>query len=298
MTVALSRDMDAAVTPGHTDAALIIAPPRMGRWFGSILIVLIVAWIVYQILTNPGFEWDVVGEYLLDSSVLSGVLMTLQLTVLVMLIGSAVGIVIAVMRMSGDPLLGFVAHSFVWFFRGTPVLIQLVFWYNLATLFPEIALGIPFGGPKFFEISSTIAISSFTAAMLGLGLNEAAYMAEIVRAGLLSVDPGQSEASKALGHRPTQTFFKVVLPQAMKAIIPPTGNQLIGTLKFTSLASTVALYELMHSVEVIYARTFQTVPMLIVAALWYLFLVSILSIFQYFVERHYSRGWRQPVGGH
>jgi polar amino acid transport system permease protein len=170
------------------------------------------------------------------------------------------------------------------------VLVQLVFWYNLASLFPEISLGIPFGGPKFFEISSTIAISSFTAAMLGLGLNEAAYMAEIVRAGMLSVDPGQSEASKALGHRPWQTFRVVVLPQAMRAIVPPTGNQVIGMLKYTSIASVVALGELMHSVETIYSRTFETIPLLIVAALWYLIMVSILSVLQHLIERHYGRG--------
>ena len=196
------------------------------------------------------------------------------------------------MRLSRDPLLNFCAHGFVWFFRGTPVLVQLVFWYNLAALFPQIELGIPFDGPKVFAISATAAISSFTAALLGLGLNEGAYMAEIIRAGLLSVDAGQTEASKALGHRPWQTFRVVVLPQAMKAIVPPTGNQLIGMLKYTSLASVVALHELMHSVETIYSRTFETMPMLIVAALWYLILVSLLSIGQYFIERYYLRGWQ------
>ena len=188
-------------------------------------------------------------------------------------------------------LLGLCANAFVWFFRGTPVLVQLVFWYNLASLFPEITLGVPFGGPKFYAISATAAISSFTAALLGLGLNEAAYMAEIIRAGLLSVDPGQSEASKALGHRPFQTFRVIVLPQAMKAIVPPTGNQVIGMLKYTSIASVVSLQELMHSVESIYNRNFETVPLLIVAALWYLVLVTVLSVGQFFIERYYSRGW-------
>jgi polar amino acid transport system permease protein len=158
-----------------------------------------------------------------------------------------------------------------------------------------LSLGIPFGGPKFVEISATVAISSFTAALLGLGLNEGAYMAEIIRAGLLSVESGQSEASKALGHRPWQTFRVVVLPQAMKAIVPPTGNQVIGMLKYTSLASVVALHELMHSVETIYSRTFETMPLLIVAALWYLILVSILSVVQFFIERHYLKGWQAEV---
>lgn len=276
-----------------SSAPAIIHPPRFGRWIGVVLVGAVVAWIVYQVLTNPGFQWDVVGRYLLDAGVLKGVVMTLQLTAIVMIVGLLIGIVVAVMRMSGDPLLVFCAHTFVWFFRGTPVLVQLVFWYNLAALFPAIEIGIPFGGPKFFEIPATVAISSFTAALLGLGLNEGAYMAEIIRAGLLSVDNGQTEASKALGHKPWHTFWVIVLPQAMKAIVPPTGNQVIGMLKYTSIASVVALYELMHSVELIYSRTFETVPLLIVAALWYLFLVSLLSVAQYFIERYYSKGWQR-----
>lgn len=279
----------AASIPEMPPSGAIVRPTNWPRRFGAAFVVLVNVWIVYQILTNPGFEWSVVGRYMFDPGVLQGVFMTLELTVLVMAIGVVVGVVVALMRMAGDPLLTFCAHAFVWFFRGTPVLVQLVFWYNLAALFPEISFGIPFGGPKIWEISATVAISSFTAAMLGLGLNEGAYMAEIIRAGLLSVDQGQTEASKALGHRPWQTFRVVVLPQAMKSIVPPTGNQVIGMLKYTSLASVVALHELMHSVELIYSRTFETVPMLIVAALWYLIMVSVLSIFQFYIERHYSR---------
>lgn len=273
----------------------IVAPPRVGHWFGLVAVGAVIAWIIYQILVNPGFQWDIVGNYMFSRSVLDGVVMTLELTALVMAIGIVIGTAVALLRMSGDPLMVFCAHAFVWFFRGIPVLVQLVFWYNLASLFPEISLGIPLGGPKFFSISSTAAISSFTAAMLGLGLNEAAYMAEIIRAGLLSVDHGQTEASKALGHRPWQTFHVVVLPQAMKAIVPPTGNQVIGMLKYTSIASVVALSELMHSVELIYSRTFETIPLLIVAALWYLVLVSILSVIQHFIENYYSKGWTNQV---
>jgi len=253
-------------------------------------LVVFAVWIVFQVLTNPGFQWAIVGRYMLHPEILRGVAMTIELTVLVMLMGTALGVALAAMRLSRDRLPPFCAGVFVWFFRGTPVLVQLVFWYNLAALFPQLSLGIPFGGPKLASVSSTEAISSFTAAMLGLGLNEAAYMAEIVRAGLLSVDPGQTEASKALGYRPWQTFRVVVLPQAMKAIVPPTGNQVIGMLKYTSIASVVALGELMHSVENIYSRTFETVPLLIVAALWYLIMVSILSVVQSFIERRYARG--------
>jgi len=280
--------------PGST-AEQIVDPPRYGRWVAVLAVAVALTWVAYQLLTNPGFQWDIVFRYMFSAPVLQGVAMTIQLTCLVMLIGIGIGVVVALMRMSRDPLLNLCAQGFVWFFRGTPVLVQLVFWYNLAALFPQIGFGIPFGGPKFFEIPATVAISSFTAAMLGLGLNEGAYMAEIIRAGLLSVDNGQTEASKALGHKPFQTFRVVVLPQAMKAIVPPSGNQFIGMLKFTSIASVVALHELMHSVETIYNRTFETMPLLIVAALWYLIMVSILSVAQYFIERHYLKGWQPEV---
>ncbi|CAN7303110.1 amino acid ABC transporter permease [Bosea sp. LjRoot9] len=292
--------MDSRTTAARADdisaGPEILPPRRVGRWFGVAVVGVVAAWIVYQLLVNPGFQWPVVGRYMLHRDVLAGVAMTIQLTALVMVIGTLIGIVVAVMRLSADPVLAFCSHAFVWFFRGTPVLVQLVFWYNLASLFPELSLGIPFGGPKFYEISSTVAISSFTAALLGLGFNEGAYMAEIVRAGLLSVDAGQSEASKALGHKPFQTFRVVVLPQAMKAIVPPTGNQVIGMLKYTSIASVVALHELMHSVENIYSRTFETIPLLIVAALWYLIMVSVLSIVQFYIEKYYSRGWHHHAG--
>ena len=290
------EDATGAPPPESVAAPIeVLAPSRVGHWFGVVAVGVLIAWIFHQILVNPGFQWDVVGKYMLSPSVLDGVAMTIELTALVMAIGISIGIVVALMRMSDDPLLVFCAHAFVWFFRGIPVLVQLVFWYNLASLFPQLSFGVPFGGPKFYEVSATAAISSFTAAMLGLGLNEAAYMSEIIRGGLLSVDHGQTEASKALGHRPWQTFSVIVLPQAMKAIVPPTGNQVIGMLKYTSIASVVALSELMHSVELIYSRTFETIPLLIVAALWYLIMVSVLSVVQHFIESHYSRGWRnQP----
>jgi len=274
-------------------AAQVIRGTDWSRWIGGAVAAAFGAWIVYQILTNRGFQWGVVGKYMLNPAVLSGVQMTCELTVLVMVLGAIMGIVIALMRLSNNPILVLCANAYLWFFRGTPVLVQLVFWYNMAALFPEISLGVPFGGPKFFSVSSTVAITSFVAALLGLSLNEGAYMGEIVRAGILSVDPGQGDAAKALGYRPMQAFWVVVLPQAMKAIVPPTGNQVIGMLKFTSLASVVALQELMNSVESIYTRTFETIPLLIVAALWYLILVSVLSIGQHFIERYYSKGWKE-----
>ncbi len=268
----------------------ILAPSQPGRWVAGAVALLFVAWVVFQLLTNPGFEWGVVAQYLFSPEVLRGVATTVELTVVVMAAGIVLGAGLALARLAANPVLPACARAFIWFFRGVPVLVQLVFWYNLAALFPVLSLGVPFGGPKLVSVSSTAAISSFTAALLGLGLNEAAYMAEIVRAGLLSVDRGQVDASRALGHRPGQTLRIVVLPQAMRAIVPPTGNQVIGMLKYTSIASVVALPELMQSVENIYSRNFETVPLLIVAALWYLALVGVLSVGQGLIERRFARG--------
>jgi polar amino acid transport system permease protein len=248
-----------------------------------------VAWIIFQVLTNPGFQWPVVGRYLFNHEILIGLVMTIELTVLVMLAGIVIGLLLAVMKLSDTPIMSTAAGAYIWFFRGTPVLVQLVFWYNLAALFPVLSVGVPFSGPKFFSIQSTVAISSFTAALLGLGLNEGAYMAEIIRAGIVSVEHGQIEAATALGYRPLQRLWVVILPQAMKSIVPPTGNQVIGMLKYSSLASVVALQELMESAEDIYSRTFETIPLLIVASLWYLALTSLLSVAQHFIEAYYSR---------
>ncbi len=274
-----------------TDVEIKIAErARPGRGVCIVLALVFVAWVVYQIGTNPGFQWEIVGHYMFQRSILAGILTTIGLTVLVMILGTVIGVVLALMSLSTDGFVAGCGKAYVWFFRGTPVLVQLVFWYNLSTLFPNIELGLPFGGPKFYAISATVAISSFTAALLGLGLNEGAYMGEIIRAGLLSVDSGQKEAARALGYGPWQTLFTIVLPQAMKAIIPPSSNQVIGMLKYTSLASVVALPELMHSVELIYSSTFETIPLLIVASLWYLLMVTVLSLIQVRVERHYAKG--------
>jgi polar amino acid transport system permease protein len=271
-------------------AIVIREPHRPVRSLGILAALIFIAWLIFQVVINKGFQWATVGRYMLNPDVLQGVGMTVFLTILVMIIGMIIGTVLALMSLSGDAFLSGCAKAFVWAFRGTPAMVQLIFWYNLSALFPNIEIGIPFGGPKFFEVSATVAISSFTAALLGLGLNEGAYMGEIIRGGILSVDNGQREASKALGHRPWQTFVHVIAPQAMRSIVPPTGNLFIGTLKYTSLASVVSLPELMNSVEVIYSRTFETIPLLIVGSLWYLILVTILSLVQSRIEKHYSKG--------
>lgn len=285
MTEVIARHSNQA----GTRTMRIVPRRRPGHWVGIAAVAVFVAWVIFQVFTNPGFQWRVVGTYLFNPEILVGLRMTVALTVLVMLAGIAIGLLLAVMNLSQTPVVSLAARAYIWFFRGTPVLVQLVFWYNLAALFPVLSLGIPFGGPKFFSIQSTVAISSFTAALLGLGLNEGAYMAEIIRAGIVSVDRGQIEAATALGYRPLQRLWVVILPQAMKSIVPPTGNQVIGMLKYSSLASVVALQELMESAEDIYSRTFETVPLLIVASLWYLVLTSLLSVAQHFIEAYYSR---------
>jgi len=261
-----------------------------GRWVGVAVIVVLVAMLVHSFLTNPNFQWDVVGEYLFSDPVLRGLRNTLILTVLAMAIGVVGGVLLAVMRLSPNPVLAGAAAVYIWLFRGTPVITQLIFWNFLAALYPRLGLGIPFG-PTFVSVDTNTVISVFAASLLGLGLNEAAYMAEIVRGGIQSVDPGQTEAAGALGLSRTQTLRRIVLPQAMRVIVPPTGNETISMLKTTSLVVVIAYFELTVAVQTIYSRTFQTIPLLIVAALWYLALTSLLSIGQMFIERRFGRGF-------
>jgi polar amino acid transport system permease protein len=267
-----------------------------GRWVAVGVLAVLAAMLVNTILTNDGFRWDVVGRYLVSGPVLNGLRNTLILTVLSMLIGIVGGIALAVMRLSPNPLLSGVAGLYVWLFRGTPLIAQLLFWNFLAALYPRLSLGIPFG-PEFVSFDTNQLINQFTACLLGLGLNEAAYMAEIVRGGLQSVDHGQSEAAGALGMSRAQTLRRIVLPQAMRVIIPPTGNETISMLKTTSLVVVIGYFELMTSVQRIYSVNFQTIPLLIVAAIWYLALTSLLSVGQGFLERRYGRGMNRGAEG-
>jgi polar amino acid transport system permease protein len=242
-----------------------------------------------SVATNPRFEWNIVGDYFFSSQVTHGLVVTIELTVIAMVIGIALGIVLAIMRLSPNPLVSGASFTYIWFFRGTPLLVQLLFWNFISALYPKFSLGIPFG-PELTTIDANSLITPFVAAILGLGLNEAAYMAEIVRAGLLSVDEGQTEASQALGLTRLQTIRRIVLPQAMRVIIPPTGNETISMLKNTALVSVIAYTELLYSVQLIYAANYKQIPLLLVASLWYLIVTTVLSIGQYYVERHYGRG--------
>ncbi len=206
-----------------------------------------------------------------------------------MAIGIVLGVVLAVMRLSPNPLVSSSSWLYIWFFRGTPVLVQLLFWSFVSALYPRISLGIPFG-PELVNGNANAIVTPFVAAILGLGLNEGAYMAEIVRAGIISVDEGQTDAAQALGMTRLQTMRRIVLPQAMRVIIPPTGNETISMLKTTSLVSVIAYTELLYSVQLIYAVNYQQIPLLLVASIWYLIVTSVLSIGQYYIERYFGRG--------
>ena len=275
---------------GDGTAPVRVVPVRHpGRWASAGVIVVLVVMFANTLVHNKRFRWDVVGDYLFDPIVLHGLKETLKLTVFAMLIGFVGGIVIAVMRLSANPLVSSAAWLYTWLFRGTPLLVQLLFWQFLAALYPHLSLGIPFG-PEFVTADSNKLIGQLTAALLGLGLNEAAYMSEIVRAGIISVDEGQTEAAHALGMSRMQTLRRIVLPQAMRVIVPPTGNETISMLKTTSLVTVIGYIELLGTAQQIYSRTFQTIPLLITASLWYLFLTSVLSIGQYYLERYFARG--------
>lgn len=271
--------------PVHEQPFTIHRKKHLGRWGTGAIVLGLLGLLVYSVATNPRFEWDAVASYIFAPPILAGVSVTLQLTAVSMVIGLALGILIAIMRLAENPVLSVSAAGFVAFFRGTPLLVQLIFWYNLAALYPVISFGIPGVALNANEI-----ITPFLAAILGLSLNEAAYMSEIVRGGIISVDRGQREAATAFGLTNAQTMRKIVLPQAMRVIIPPTGNELVGMLKATSLVSVIAVADLLYSAQIIYARNFEVIPLLIAVSIWYIVLTSLLSVGQSFLERHYAKG--------
>ncbi len=260
------------------------------RWVTVAVLALLAAMFVHSLVVNPAWRWQYVRGYLFDGQIMDGIVVTLELTVLSMLIGIVLGTVLAVMRMSPNPVVSTSAWLYTWFFRGTPVLVQLLFWYSFAYLFSNLSIGIPFG-PTFHTWDTNSLITPFVAGVLGLGLNEAAYMSEIARAGLLSVNAGQSEAAAALGMGRTLALRRIILPQAMRVIIPPTGNETISMLKTTSLVIVISLNDLTGAAQNIYNQaTFLQVPLLVVASIWYLLMTSILSVGQYFLERRFGRG--------
>jgi polar amino acid transport system permease protein len=276
---------------GRPEEITAVPVRRPGRWIAGLIILVVAASLIRAVVINKRFQWGQVGHYLFDSRILTGAEHTILLTVICMLVGALLGVVLAVMRLSPNPLVSGSSWLYIWFFRGTPLLVQILLWYNIASLFPVISLGVPFGGPAAIHGDANTIVTLFVAAVLALGLNEGAYMAEIVRAGFLSVPEGQTEAAQSLGMSRLQVMRHVVLPQAMRVIIPPTGNETISMLKNTSLVSVISYVELLYAAQEIYAANFRTIPLLLVVSIWYLVMTSVLYVGQYFIERHYGRGF-------
>ncbi|MER7724106.1 amino acid ABC transporter permease [Streptomyces sp. NPDC096323] len=277
--------MHSAVSKGAT-----VPPPQIkaipvrhwGRWLSGVVVVAVLGMLVYA-FAQGDINWDTVGDFVFDDRIIKGAVNTVIISVLSMIIGLVLGVVFAVMRLSKNPVTGAVAWLYIWLFRGTPVYVQLLLWFNLALIFPILNIG-------FYKDEMVDVMTPFAVALLGLGLNEGAYMAEIVRSGIQSVDEGQTEASHALGMSTGKTMRRIVLPQAMRVIVPPTGNEFINLLKTSSLVSAVQYTDLLRAATNIGATSFAVMEMLLVASIWYLALTSVFSIGQYYVERYYARG--------
>jgi len=289
----------------RVDELRIVGKRYYGRWLSALLVLLCVAAMAHSMINNPRFEWGVIADNFTEASILQGVLMTLQLTAISVVLGFAFGTVLALMRLSSNPVLVAVSWAYTWFFRGVPMLVQLFLWYNIAALYPTLSLSLP-GVGELWSAQSNALISPFSAAVIALVMHQSAYAAEIVRAGIQSVGNGQLEAARALGYRPAQIFRFTILPQAMRATLPPAGNEVIGQLKTTAVVSVISLQDVLFSAQIIYQRTYEVIPLLLVATLWYLLMTSVLSVGQFYVERYFSRGvsrgqsrtlWRSLLNG-
>jgi len=270
----------------------IVAIPvrHYGRWVGAVVVVGLLAALVYA-FSQGDIDYATTWQYFTAATIVSGMWNTLLISVLAQALGIALGVIAAVMRKSPNPVTSGVAAVYIWFFRGTPVLVQLLIWYNLSLVFPTMGL------PGLGSVSTNSVMTPFLAALLGLGINEGAYMAEIVRAGINSVDEGQTEAAQALGLSPARTMRRIVLPQAMRVIIPPTGNEFINMLKTSSLAYAVQFGELLLSAQNVFSNNLKVVELLFTVSMWYLVLTSVFSVVQYFLERRFARGASRNVPG-
>ncbi|WP_246462272.1 amino acid ABC transporter permease [Trueperella pecoris] len=283
----------------HENIAVIEAVPvrHWGRFVSAIVVGIIAIMFANVLITNPNWHWDVVWANLFRPEVIKAVGWTLALTVGAMVLGIILAVTMAIMRRSLNPVLRWVAMAYIWFFRGTPIYTQLIFWGLIGTLFTTITVGLPFTGIDFFTINPNRLVpgdlqrTMFVYAVLGLGLNEGAYLSEIVRSGLNSVDPGQEEAAKALGMSRSQVLRRIVFPQAMRVIIPPTGNETISMLKTTSLVSAVPFtLDLTYVTNALGFATLKQIPWLLIAVIWYLAITSLLMVGQHYIEAYYGRG--------
>jgi polar amino acid transport system permease protein len=295
--------------PAQPEAIRAVPVRHPGRWVAMAVLALLAGMFVHLLLTNNRFHWEFMVNHMFRPPVMAGVRGTIALAVVAMAIGVVLGIVIAVFRLSPNPILSKSAWLYTWFFRAVPRLVLCFLFGNLGLLWHRIAFGLPFDTEigKLFGVDNFTAriggftandlLSGFVAGVLALALSEAAYMAEIVRAGILSIDPGQSEAAEALGLTRLQTLRRIVLPQAMRVIVPPTGNETIAMLKDTSLVSAVPIsVELFFQLQAIAHRTLEIMSMLVAACIWYLIMVSVLMVGQFYIERYFSRGYSARSG--
>ncbi|MFI1074317.1 amino acid ABC transporter permease [Streptomyces puniciscabiei] len=275
----LAKVPAAAEEPDPARAPRIVPQRRYGQWAAAVVVLVLLGFAVTSVLRNQAFQWGVVADYVTSDSILRGLWLTLWLTAVVMVLGFALGTLLAAFRLSANPVLRAVSWGYVWLFRSIPILVQLLLWFNIGALYPQVF------GVKTVNLLTPVAV-----AVVGLTLHEAAFAAEVVRAGILSVDRGQIEAAQALGLSRSRRWWRIVLPQAMRSIVPPAGNMLIGTLKGTSIVSVIAVNDLLFSAQLIYHRTYQVIPLLMVATLWYAVVTSVLGLGQHYVEKYYARG--------
>ena len=269
---------------------MVIPVRHWGRWVVAAVAAVALVLLVVSIASNANIDQHTVRQYLFNRLILRGVLETIELTVVCQAVGILIGILLAVMRQSKNPVLSGTSWLYIWFFRGTPLLVQLIFWANFAFLFAHLDIGIPFTHLQAARFNTNTVLTNTAAAFVALSLNEGAYMAEIVRGGLLAVNEGQTEAALSLGMRRGLLLRRIVLPQAIRVIIPPTGNEVISMLKNSSLVSVIAGHELFTNTQTIYTANLKVIPLLVVASLWYIFMTSVLTVGQYYLERRYSRG--------
>jgi polar amino acid transport system permease protein len=289
MNTTADQPLPAPAPRARPEAIKAIPVRHPWRWVFAVLVLALAALAVDVFATAPGLDWTVVGTYLFNRQILGGVVVTLELTAIAMLIGVVLGALLAVMRLSPNPVVSSVSWFYIWFFRGTPVLVQIFFWFNIGSILPKLTLGIPGTSLQWVGVTNQL-VSPFLAAILGLGLNEAAYMAEIVRAGIISVEHGQTEAAQALGMTRPLVMRRIILPQAMRVIIPPTGNETISMLKTSSLAYIATVGELFFIQKEISNFNYSIIELLIVASIWYIFMTSVLTFGQYYLERYFARG--------
>jgi polar amino acid transport system permease protein len=257
--------------------------PHWMRWFTAAVIVAALA-AIGRAFANGQIEWSYVGRFLTAPVILEGIVNTIVMAVLAMALGIGLGVVVAVMRLSPNPVLKSVAAGYTWLFRGTPLILQLLLWFNLALVFPTIGI------PGLWSARAVDVMTPFLSALLGLGINQGAYTSEVMRAGMLSVDAGQYEAALAIGMGRLRALRRIILPQAMRVVIPPLSNEFIGMVKATSLASVIQYPEVLHNAENIYYANSRVIELLIVAGFWYLLVVSILTPLQMLLERRFARG--------